>query len=194
MNDLVPEVRALMLQALMGEAKKELELLKAAFSPRYELGTKLTFESPIDNALLGYVQRTRPKPEWQIVDRDAVVQHLAAEYPGVVEVVYALQVPGVSEPVMLPEDHELTQTLLGAAPHLLTPTVRVQEDAVKAALDETRMTGEPAAPGIKLVRPGGSLNVVYDKKEAIPAFGRMVRAGLIEWNGVAAIEAAEAAS
>lgn len=176
-----PEIRALVLAALGKRIAAEETGVKAEFSPRYELGTTIKWESPLDGALLGYVQRTRPKPEFRITDEDALREHLAAEFPGTVETVWQLPVPGVGLVTLDPLD-ELAVVLREHAPHMLVEQQRVTDEAVTAALDESKASGVAAAPGITLVRPGGSLRVVPDKA-AGEAVDRMAAAGLLRWDG-----------
>lgn len=183
---LAPEVRALVLAVLAARVKGEQEPIKAEFSPRYEPGTTIKWESPLDGALLGYVQRTRPEPRWEITDETALREHLAAEFKGVVETVTYLAVPGVGLVEMDPID-ELAQVVAAHAPHLLSTEDRVSQEAVDAALAESKANGVAAAPGITRVRPGGALRVVPDKG-AGEAVERLVRAGIVTWDGRPVLE------
>lgn len=175
-----PEERALILAALAARVKAEQEMVKAEFSVAYVAGSKQTFRSPLGDAL-GYVQRTDPAPEWRITDEPALRKHLAAEFPGVIEQVVLLAVPGVGL-VELDQLDELHQVLAEHAPHLLLRQERVTADAVAAALEQSKATGTPAAPGITYIRPGGTLRVVPDKA-APAAVERMVAAGIVGWDG-----------
>lgn len=179
--ELRAEHRALILAALIKRVEAEEAPLRAEFSALYEPGSKLTFESPLDGGLLGFVQRTRPKPEWRITDETALRDHLAAQFKGVVETVTFLAVPSVGLVEMDPID-ELTQIVAAHAPHLLTYEDRVTQEAVDAALEESRATGKAAAPGITLIRPGGQMRVVPDK-DAGAVVERLVRAGIVSWDG-----------
>lgn len=183
-----PEHRALILAALQKRIADEQEPIRAEFSALYEPGTKLAFDSPLDGGLLGHVLRTRPKPEWRITDENALRDHLAAEFRGVVETVTFLAVPGVGLVEMDPLD-ELAQVVAAHAPHMLSTQDRVRQDAVDAALEESKATGKPAAPGITLVRPGGQMRVVPDK-DAGTVVERLVRAGVVTWDGRPALPAA----
>lgn len=186
--ELRPEHRALILAALVKRVEAEQAPLRAEFSALYEPGTTIKWESPLDGGLLGYVQRTRPKPEWRITDETALREHLAAEFPGVVETVTSLPVPGVGLVELDPLD-ELAQVVSEHAPHLLVTETRVAQSAVDAAVEQSKATGQPAAPGITLVRPGGQMRVVPDK-DAGDVVERLVRAGLVSWDGRPALPAA----
>lgn len=187
--ELRPEHRALILAALIKRVESEQDPLRAEFSVLYEPGTKHTFESPLDGGLLGYVQRTRPKPEWRITDEEALREHLAAQFKGVVETVTFLAVPGVGLVEMDALD-ELAQIVAAHAPHLLTYEDRVTREAIDAALEESKATGQPAAPGITLVRPGGQMRVVPDK-DAGAVVERLVRAGVVSWDGRPSLPSSE---
>lgn len=178
--DLRPEHRALVLAVLAKRVAEEQELTRGEFSRLYEPGTKHTFESPLDGSLLGYVQRTRPKPDWTVTDERALREHLA-EFPGCVEEVLLLPVPGVGLVELDPAD-ELARVLTEHAPEMLRREQRVTREAITAAVEESRAQGAPAAPGITLVRPGGQMRVVPDK-DAAAAVERLVKAGLVTWDG-----------
>lgn len=177
------ELRALVLQQFISDAEKEVAALKTEMAPSYPLPTTVVFESPLDGAKLGHVNRARTKPEWKVTAREQFNEHIATVYPGALVTVYLLAVPGIEAPVPLPEDHPITQALLQAAPDLLTPERRVPDDVVEAALQESRDTGQPAAPGIQLVRPRqGALSVVPDKREAPGAIRRLIAAEQVSWS------------
>lgn len=186
--ELRPEHRALVLAVLAKRVAEEQELTKGEFSRLYEPGTKHTFESPIDGALLGYVQRTRPKPEWRVTDERALREHLAT-FPGCVEEVLQLPVPGIGLVELDPAD-ELAQVVAEHAPHMLVREQQVTREAIQAAVEESRAQAAPAAPGITLVRPGGQMRVVPDK-DAAAAVERMVNAGVVSWDGRPALPAGD---
>lgn len=176
-----PEHRALMLQTFIGEAEKALAAITKGLKVAYPLPRTIPFESPLDGASLGYVQRARKEPEWVVTAPQQLEEHFTTDHPGAMETVYDLDVPGVAEPVALPENHPITQALLHAAPDLLTPRRRVPADVIVAALRESELNGTAAEPGIQLVRRGqGNLNVVYDKKSAPAAIGRLFRSGRVD--------------
>jgi hypothetical protein len=186
------EIRALALKRLIAKAE---EILKRDYlqplSKAYPLPRSVPFESPLDGSKLGYVQRTRTTPEWLVVSLPQLTDHFRAEFPNALEIVFLLDVPGHDRPVELPENHPITVCLAQHAPDLLTPAERVPSEAIEAALEQSRSTGEPAAPGIQLVRRGqGNLNVVPDKKEVDAALSRLVRAGRFDWREVLVLDAA----
>ncbi len=176
------ELRALIIKAFIGEAQAALADIEKQVKVAYPLPCTVQFESPLDAALLGRITRARTTPDWKVTAREQVVEHFTREFPGVLETVYLLAVPGIDTPVALPEDHPITQALLGAAPDLLTPERRVPDDVIEAAVQESRDTGQPAVPGINLVRGAqGNLSIVYDKKSAPAAIGRLIAAGHLTW-------------
>lgn len=177
------EHRALVLRTLIGEAEKALAEVTKGLKVRYPFPASVLFESPLDGASLGSVQRARVAPVWEVVSLPQLEEHFIEQFPAAMETVYDLDVPGVEQPVALPEDHPLTQALLQAAPELLTPRRRVPDQVIADALRQSEHDGQPAAPGIQQVRKGqGSLNVVYDKKTAPAAIGRLARAGRLDWS------------
>ena len=178
---LAPELEALVLAELAKRVKSRTDLVKATFGQRYPDGHKETFRSPLDGNKLGIVYRTDPDPQWKITDREALHAHLR-EYPGNVETVYEIA-----------DDQAAVEVLREHAPHLLVELTRVIPDVVDAALDQSRATGEAAAPGIELVKPAGSLTVKPDPKAGV-AVERLVEAGVITWDGRPVLEAGEAAS
>lgn len=177
------EHRMLVLKAFIGEAEKELAALLKTVAPSYPLPTTVVFESPLDGACLGRITRARSTPEWRVTAPEQLDEYLRAEFPNLIEVVYHLDVPGQDAPVVLPELHPITQALLQTAPDLLTPQDRIPPEVVEAAVEESRSTGQAAAPGIQLVRTRkAALSVVPDKAEAMPAIGRLVAAGRVSWS------------
>lgn len=183
------EIRALMLKALIGEAGKALADLTKSMSGAYPLPTTVPFESPLDGSKLGYVQRTRTNPEWVVTSLEQLAEHFTREFPAALETVFLIDVPGIAEPVALPEDHPITLALAQVAPELLTPHQRVPAETIAAALQESRDTGQAATPGIQLVRRGqGNLNLVYDKKEAPAAIARLVRSGQVTFAQMLALD------
>lgn len=179
---LPPEIRALVLKTAIAIAEKELDQLTNSLKTAYPLPATIPFESPLDGAKLGYVQRARTTPFWKVTSEAQLLEYFTTEFPDVLETVFLVDTP-VGE-VAFPESHPVTVALAAAAPELLTVQQRVPAEVVEAALQESRDTGAAAAPGIHLVRAGqGNLSVVYDKKEAVGAITRMVRAGLIDWSG-----------
>jgi hypothetical protein len=190
-NTLPAEVQALVLAALVKRVEGEQDKVKAVFSGSYMAGSKQTFRSPLDEAPLGYIQRTDPAPAWRVTDEAALREHLA-EFPGCTETVLQLAVAGFGLVELDPVD-ELAVVLREHAAHLLIEETRVSDEAIDAAVEQSKATGIAAAPGITRVRPGGQLRVVPDK-DAAAAVGRMVDAGLITWDGRPVLEAAKEAS
>ena len=183
-RELPLEIRALILKTAIAIAEKELADLTKSLKVSYPLPRTIPFESPLDGAKLGYVQRARTTPEWKVTAPEQLLDHITREHPGALETVFLLDVPGIAKPVALPEDHPITRAISQADPDLLTPEQRVRADVVEDALEASRNEGVAAAPGIQWVRPGqGNLNVVYDKHEAVGAITRMVRAGIVDWSG-----------
>ena len=179
---LPPEVEALVLAELGKRVKARTETTKALFGQRYPDGHRETFRSPLDGSKLGIIYRTDPDPQWKVTNPEALHAHLR-EYPGNVETVYEIA-----------DESAAIEVLREHAPHLLVEVTRVIPDVVAAALQQSRDTGEPAAPGIELVKPAGSLTVKPDPK-AGAVVERMVTAGLISWDGSPrALDAGEVAS
>lgn len=185
---LAPEIRALVLASLAQRIKAEQDKAKAIIGVGYIAGSKQTFRSPVDDAALGYVQRTDPAPEWRVTDESALRAHLAT-FPGCVTAVAFVLLPGIGW-------HEVDQldevfvVLHEHAPHLTCSEEQVTREAIAAAVEQSKATGEAAAPGITRVRPGGVLRVVPDKNAAA-AITRLVDARVITWDGQPVLPAAE---
>ncbi len=176
---LPPEVEALALRALSTRVATHLKLSKVELEAGYGPGDKRTFRSPLDGSKVGQVYRTDPDAEWRITDRAALLEHLAT-FPG--NVVERLTVVG--------DESEVLAVLDEHAPHLLDVTTEVPEETVQAALAQSKATGEPAAPGIELVQPGGVLTVKPDTGAA-KAIEGLVRAGWLTWDGQRALPVGE---
>jgi hypothetical protein len=175
---LAPEVRALALASMRQRIEAEEKLVRAEFSTALMAGTTLRFRSPLDDEPLGCVLRTDPKTEWRITNREVLVEHLAG-FEGCVEVVTYVAVPSAGL-VRLDEQDELYRVLSQHADHLLVEQVEVKQEAIEAALAQSKATGQPAAPGIEKVRPSGSVQVRPDKGAAA-AVQRMFAAGALSW-------------
>ncbi len=176
-----PEVRALLLATLRGRIEAEEKLVRAEFSAALMAGTTLRFRSPLDDEPLGSVLRTDPKTEWRIVDETALREHLAT-FPGCIETTVEITAEDMPEALAVIAEH---------APTLLTERTEVAASAVQAALAQSKATGEPAAPGIAKVRPGGSIQVRPPDKAAGETVARMARAGLVDWTSVLALDSGE---
>lgn len=163
-----------MLRALASRALSNLDLVKAELNG-YEDGQRSTFRSPLDERKLGIVYRTDPDPEWIIVDRQALLEHLG-EYPGNFE----------TNLTIVGDEAEVLAVLHEHAPHLVDEVTNIPEWIIKAALDASKEADEAVAPGIKKVKPGGVLTVTPDKK-AGEAFAALIKAGLLTWDGQRAI-------
>lgn len=177
---LAPEVEILALAAIEAEVKKRKEMAKALIGQRYPDGHRESFRSPVNAAKLGMVYRSDPEPTWVVTDREALREHLRG-FPGNLVVTVTI----------VPEDMpEALAVLAEHAPGLLTELAELDPDAERAALDQSRATGEAAAPGIELRKASGSLTV----KPAVGAFeqvGRLIAAGVLTWDARPVIEQAE---
>lgn len=174
-DELEPEVVALMLRAIATAALDNLSATKAQLDG-YSDGQSNKFRSPLDGRKLGQVYRTDPDPEWRIVDRAALVEHLSG-FEGNWHT--DLRIAG--------DEAEVMGVLQEHAPHLLEEVRYIPEWIVEAALRESMETDEAAAPGIKKIKPSGTLTVKPDKNEAGPAFAALVQAGWLTWDGKRAI-------
>jgi hypothetical protein len=180
---LPPEVELLALKALETEIVRRQKVAKAVIGQSYPDGEKRTFRSPIDDAKVGIVYRSDPDPDWQITDREALEQHLRA-FPG--NMVTSVRI----DPADMPE---ALAVLAEYASHLLTETDELDPDAVQAALDQSKATGQPAAPGIERRKPAGVLTVRPDRG-AYETVARLVQANLLTWDARPVLPAGEEAS
>lgn len=171
-TEITPAVEALVLAELAKRVKGRIDAVKAIVGGDYAPGDKQSFRSPLDQAKLGLIWRTDPDPQWRVVDPAALDAELRA-FPGNLVTTITLR----------PEDEaEAFAVLAEYAPHLLTETETVAPGVVDAALAQSAATGVPAAAGIELVQPGGSLTVKPDTN-AGAAVERLVAAGYITWDG-----------
>lgn len=173
--ELEPEVIALMLRAVATAALDNLDVTKSQLGG-YDDGQRNTFRSPLDDRKLGMVYRTDPDPVWRIVDRPALLEHLGG-FEGNWHI--DLRIVG--------DEAEVLAVLQEHAPHLLEEERHIPDWIVEAALKESEETNEAVAPGIRKIKPGGTLTVKPDKTEAGPAFAALVRAGWLTWDGKRAI-------
>lgn len=176
---LAPEIEALVLKELEKRVKARTELVKVTVGQHYGEGDKHTFRSPLDDAKLGQVWRTDPEPQWQVVDRDALIAELRRARHNI-EIVD--EIVGTDEQVL--------EVLAAHAPHLLVRIERVSQEAIDYAVALSKSRGKAAYPGIEKKKPAGSLTVKPDKNAA-EVITRMIDAKLITWDGRPALPAAE---
>lgn len=172
---LAAEFEALALRRLATKAEEALKLSKATLGG-YGDGDKRTFRSPVDGRMVGQVHRTDPDPEWKVTDRKALEEHLRT-------------FPGNLRSVIVGDEAEVMGVLLDHAPHLIGE--ELDPAVVQAALNQSKATNEPAAPGITLEKPGGVLTVLPDKHQADLAIQGLINAKLLTWDGRRSLPAAE---
>jgi hypothetical protein len=171
---------ALVLACLAQRVRARQDAVKAIVGQRYADGHRETIRSPLGEKL-GIILRTDPDPSWQVTDWAALRAHFAT-YDGTSETVHEIA-----------DEAAAIEVLRRHAPHLLVEVTKLRTDVVDAALEQSAATGEPAVPGISLVKPAGNLTVRPDKAAGV-AVERMIAAGLIGWDGRPAIETAREAS
>lgn len=175
------EIESLVLAEAVKRIAARDKVVRAVFGQHYPDGRKETFRSPLDGSRIGSIWRTDPDFQWKVTDRAAFEADMLT-YPGNVDVQVGIA----------PEDMpEALAVLAEWAPHLITETSRLAAGVEAAALAQSAATGEPAAPGIELIKPGGTLTVKVDPKAGGGAIERMVAAGLISWDGSRALPAAD---
>lgn len=164
------EAELIALKELEKRVKSRMSTTKAVVGASYEPGDKHTFRSPLDGRKLGQVWRTDPDAEWRVVDEAALLEHLR-QFPECVETFFEIA-----------DERQAVAYLQAHAPHLLVEVERVIPQVIADAVTQSRETGEPAAPGIDLVKAPGVLTVKPD-----PAAGavieRLQRAGWLGWDG-----------
>ncbi len=168
---LAPEIEPLVLAVLEARVKDAKAAARASIENRYADGDKVTVRSPLDEVKLGTVYRTDPDPRWEIHDRNALAAHLAAD-PANLE--YVDEISGSDEAVLA--------VLREHAPHLLARIERVPDSLFHAALAASVSGGIAAAPGIRRVKPRGTLAIRPDKN-AGAAIERLVAIGWITYDG-----------
>lgn len=174
------EIEALALKELEKRVTAQIKLTKTEFGHDYPDGRKETFRSPVDGVKLGLVWRTDPDPYWTVTDRAALIEHLE-EFPG--NVTARLEIAPDADWA------EVLAVLDEHASHLLIEVTEVPESVIEAALEQSKATGKPAAPGITQVKPGGALVVKPDPKTAGQAIEGLVNSGLLTWDGRRALPA-----
>lgn len=177
---LAPELECLALASIATEAERRKKIAKALIGQAYPDGRRESFRSPVDGSKLGMVLRTDPDPTWVVTDRAALEAHLR-EFPGNLDVSLEIVAEDMPEALAVLGEH---------APGLITETATLRPDAVPAALAQSAATGEAAAPGIERVKASGTLTVKPDAG-AFEVVGRMIRAGVLSWDGSRALAAAE---
>lgn len=170
------ELEALAWAALAKKAEAEKKVRSAQLNQVYREGRTEHVRSPLGDKL-GYVNKSDPDPSWYVADQTLVDDHIRQNYPGSVSTVFVVHTPGGSVTVE-PED-ELFLVLREHAPHLLVADERVDPAAVKALLAESADKGEPAAPGIALSSPSGTVSV-NPAKGSFEAVMKLQRAGLLD--------------
>lgn len=178
MTELSAEIEALFLAELAKRVKARTAATKAVFGAAYAPGDKQTFRSPVDETKLGTVFRSDPDPEWRVVDWAALREHLRQDQAN------------FETSHEIADEAAAIEVLREHAPHLLAEITRVNPDVVEEALDQSRRTGTPAAPGIERVKPEGVLTVRPDRNAGV-AIERMVQAGVISWDGRPVLEAGQ---
>lgn len=172
------EMEALALAELGKRVKANETLTRAEFSQAYPDGRRETFRSPVDGSMLGMVYRTDPNPAPIVVDKDALVRHLAT-------------VPGCTETVteIMGTEEQILAVLAEHAPELLCEVTRVPDYVVSNVLAGCKAKGNTKGPdgkelaGVKMDKAGGVLTVKADPKTAGRAIEGMVAAGLLTWEG-----------
>lgn len=175
-----PEVEALVLKELEKRVKARIDGVKATFGQRYPDGHRENFW--VGTLKLGTVYRTDPVPTWTVTNPEALHAHLR-QFPGSMETVYEIA-----------DEVAAVEVLKEHAPHLLVEITRVNPGHIAEALQESRDNGAAAAPGIELVKPGGSVTVKPDLRQAGAAVELLIRQGHITWDGRRVLEAKKAAS
>ena len=187
-----PEIECLAYGAIEAEAKRRKTVAREMLGVSYPDGRTNRYRSPLpgrSGGALGSVLRTQGSEAWRVTDRAAFLDHMR-QYEGCVETVYDVQTPAGSITGLTAVD-ELVVVLGAAASHLLTTRDRVVPDVEKAAIAQSEETGEAAAPGIALVYSPGEMRVL-PAKGAIEAVARLVKAGLLNWDGSRALPASDA--
>ncbi|MGD9749706.1 MAG: hypothetical protein AB7W59_01805 [Acidimicrobiia bacterium] len=175
------DLEAVALAELADRVEKRKAAVRALAGADLADGDKRTIRSPLDGSALGSILRTDPDPKWRVAEPHALEQWLRTQHPSGIEHGYLLHVPGVDGPVWLDPLDELCVVMCEHAPHLLTAAERPVAQEVEHLLEQSRVQGTPAAPGIELVKPAGSVRVVR-AKTCGAAIERLVQAGQLSWD------------
>lgn len=174
------DLEAVALAELADRVEKRKVAVRALAGADLDDGDKRTVRSPLDGTALGSVSRTDPEPQWAVTDWSALEAELTTR--GQVDTAYRLHLPGGEDPVVLHPIDELCKVLLAHAPHMLQEVSRVPGPVVAELLAESQRTGRPAASGITLTKPAGTVRVTR-AKTCGPAIERLVAAGHLTWDG-----------
>lgn len=155
------------------EARKEL-------TPTMGPGDRKIARSPIDNAKLGAVYMTDPKPTVRVSDLDALTAWLTENYPATMKATY--EVCGSEE--------QVRRVLFEHAPDMLRKVVRIDPEQLKELKANALAMGQAVGPGGEMDMPGitvevpdGVVTCKPDYDTAMPAVRALMSAELLSLDG-----------
>lgn len=130
---------------------------------------------PVTGEPLGHITHTNPKPKAVVDDEAALLPWMADNKPEALR----------DETTIEATDEQLLDVLREHAPHLLGSRVTVADWAVNEVLKKSEKDGKPAAPGIKVEQPKGTVSVYPDVSKSDSILDA-IRAGLVALDGTVA--------
>lgn len=175
------DLEAVVLAELGDRVRSRYNATKAVAGVDLADGDKRTVRSPLDGSRLGTISRSDPDPRWEITDRRAFETHLVGDDSNW-ETIAEVLLPDGTVALMGVAD-ELWRVVAEHAPHLARAVCkRVRPDVVEVLLARSKADGKPAAPGMSLVKPSGSVSVLR-AKGCGAALERLIAAKLLTWDG-----------
>lgn len=113
-------------------------------------GDRRIVRSPLDNAKLGAVYRTDPKPKTVITDRDLLTEWFERNYPDQMEDGYQVAAA----------ESEVIDVLFAHAPHLLRRVRQIRGAALSSLRKESVSLGQVVGPGGEMDIPGIEMETV----------------------------------
>ncbi|MBA4858011.1 hypothetical protein [Nocardia farcinica] len=166
-------MRAAVLAAAEKSVGEQAKTYRAELNRRLSRGSKLTAFDPRDTTrTLGTVSMTNPRPQAQVVDREAFERWCRLNYPDQVETW-----PEFGDPA------EVAAVLAEHAPHLLTVHRSVPVEIQERALDRAAVEDVPGTtrymprPTLQVRPTGHARAVVAELLAAIPALAELESAG-----------------
>lgn len=139
-----PLLPVAVLKTLSAHTKERYDQARADAAGDLGPGDRRIVRSPLDNAKLGAVYMTDPKPVAVVTDEPALTEWMVEHYKADTESTY--DISGTTEQVI--------QVLFEHAPELLKPRLKLRQSARQRLLADAVSLGQPVGPGGEVDIPG----------------------------------------